>query len=100
MNCKNCGAIWSDPCNYCGTKQTEPKTRERIESDMGYFESLEDTILIGDMNTVKGCSNCEIHGDMNVISGACPHTIVSGDMNTITRSVYKLTYTRQGFESE
>ena len=64
-------------------KQSKIKKRKTIKSEKRIYENLTDTILIGDMNTVLGCKNCEIRGDINTVIDACPDTVVSGDMNIV-----------------
>lgn len=58
-NCISCGAnqFTDNACDYCGTNKTiivppEPPQRKTIKGDMGHYGTLEDTILIGDMNHI------------------------------------------------
>lgn len=86
-NCVNCGAtVGGHTCTYCGTKKYSAKVqRKTVYSNMGDYQNLKDTILVGNMNEVDGCTNCEIRGNMNDISNACPDTVVVGNMNDISR---------------
>lgn len=84
MKCEQCGANSlknkDGACGYCGSASEPVAEREIINSDMGKFDRLINTELVGDMNTIKYAEDCIIRGNMNKIKLSKNITVI-GDMN-------------------
>lgn len=89
-SCDSCGApleLNVATCAYCDADWIPTPVVERkvISADMGRWDCLENTELIGNMNRVGTAINCRIVGDMNRVKRAI-NTEVVGNMNRVKRT--------------